>query len=175
MTGAHYFHIILDDGAKIVIIGKGAFGNALAQSLVLATIPDTKTKNTTTSSAIPRIVQISAKDFLINERHGEDALAHQLCNASYVMYCGTNLTLHHSKIAAAMIKAKALSNSDSKALVGLPLLDFIDWSNPDPSNDETGDLMGAYKLSRAIHEEFCVWKAVGVSNFDIAGQDVRSS
>jgi len=94
-----------------------------------------------------------------------------LANASYVMYCGTKLSEHVTDMAAALREARNLSTANEN----WPLLEFIDWSNPDP-RAESFD--GAVALSSAANVDMSlpdhiVWKVTGVSSLDIALSEVR--
>ena len=119
------------------------------------------------------VVHVSARAFLLNQT--VDEMADAIANSRYIMYCGSRLTQHSQRIAGAMIKARPLSTSE-------PLVDFIDWSNPDPGVDHNDDLKGSVSLTHFLEEAdddsgtesqlWKVWKATGVSNLDVAGREV---
>lgn len=72
------------------------------------------------------VVHVSARAFILNQTVNE--MADVIANSCYIMYCGSRLTQHSRKIADVMIKARTISTKE-------PLVDFIDWSNPDPGVD----------------------------------------
>jgi hypothetical protein len=115
------------DGVKVIIIGTGEFGTAVAQSTQIGTIPFS---NKLSSSAMHldnvNVVHVSARAFILNQTVNE--MADVIANSCYIMYCGSRLTQHSRKIADVMIKARTISTKE-------PLVDFIDWSNPDPGVD----------------------------------------
>ena len=166
--------------AKVLIIGTGEFGTALAQSTRLATISSAAggsfSSNVNKTASNVDVVSVSARAFLLNQKMDDDEMAALIANSRYIMYCGSRLTQHSQGIAEAMIKAKTLSTKE-------PLVDFIDWSNPDPGVDANDDLQGAVMLARFLRDAdndsgteaqtWKVWKATGVSNLDIAGHMVR--
>ena len=146
--------------AKILVIGKGEFGNSLAQGLELSSIPFSE-------FASVSVEQVSATEFF---KMTIDEMSAKLVNASYVMYCGSELSEHAQDMASALLEARKLSTMSAD---NGPLLEFIDWSNPDP-RAESFD--GAVVLSSALNEKFSdhqiVWKVTGVSSMDIALSEV---
>ena len=62
---------------KIVIIGRGEFGNSLAQGMETAIIAKTDTSVT--------VEQISATKFFAMDT---DSMAQIFANAAYIIYCG---------------------------------------------------------------------------------------
>ena len=166
----------------MLIIGTGEFGTAMAQSTRLATISRSAaggsfSSNVKTTASNVDVVSVSARAFLLNQKMDDDEMAALIANSRYIMYCGSRLTQHSQGIAEAMIKAKTLSTKE-------PLVDFIDWSNPDPGVDANDDLQGAVMLAHFLSRDadndsgteaqtWKVWKATGVSNLDIAGHMVR--
>jgi len=174
-----------DPGPKILIIGTGEFGNALAQSTQFASIADKKNAASSPPANITNatVVHVSAKDLFLNQTEDdmvdllnqtEDEMVDLFTNCCCIMYCGKRLTQHSQTITSAMIKARSLSTS-------APLVNFIDWSNPDPGVDDNEDLKGAVTLACCLEEAYAdyshltksqhwkVWKATGVSNLDVAG------
>ena len=108
----------------------------------------------------------------------EDDMVNIIASSHHILYYGNNLTQHSQKIARAVLKAKYLCDTDN---IGLPLFEFIDWSNPDPAVDENDDLKGALALDHLLKAgndcdsnlSFAtVWKATGVSYLDVAGHIV---
>ena len=93
------------------------------------------------------------------------------------MYCGRNLIKHTRKLASAMI----ISKRETKGSKGYDKLspfpsEFIDFSNPDPASDRSGEIKGAValadELASAGATSWKVWKVTGVSKFDVAGHEV---
>lgn len=144
---------------KIVVIGKGEFGNSLTQGLETATIP--------TSNATLSVEHISATKFF--SLSTED-MSQVLTNASFVMYCGRKLSENAALMAAALQGARNISSSSGKA----PLLQFIDWSNPDP---QTESYDGAVAVAAAVAStpDQIVWKVTGLSSYDVSGHTVSIS
>ncbi len=153
---------MVKESPKLVVIGKGEFGNSLVQCLELSSIMDV--------SISVDVKQVSAINFFgmgVNEK------GQLLANASYVMYCGSKLSEHVSDMAAALREARNLSTATAD---NGPLLEFIDWSNPDP-RAESFD--GAVALSSATNvnmslPDHIIWKVTGVSSLNIALSEVRS-
>ena len=139
---------------KIVVIGKGEFGNSLAQGLELATFPKDNTDVT--------VEQVSATKFFAND---VDSTSKILANAAYVMYCGKMLSEHAEAMASALENARHLS---SIPVNGTPLLEFMDWSNPDPTK-ESYDGAVSLSLIRPNTVPQVVWKITGVSSLDVTG------
>jgi len=146
------------DGIKVLIIGTGEFGTAVAQSCMLITNVN--------------IVHVSARAFILNQTVNE--MAAVIANSRYIMYCGSCLTQHSERIADAIIEARVVSAKESH-------IEFIDWSNPDPGVDYNEDIQGAVALARFLEASdsdsgtelqlWKVWKATGVSNLDVAGHE----
>ena len=168
--------IASNDGTKVLIIGTGQFGTALAQSTSLAVFLGRKKSfsPSTLVTANVEVVHVSATSLLLDQ--SVDEIADVFANTRYVMYCGSRLSKHSPKFAAAMIKAKFLSSSEL-------LIDFIDWSNPDPAIDHNEDIKGAVTLTHFLDladsdsgtesQRWKVWKATGVSSLDVAGHQVN--
>jgi hypothetical protein len=136
--------------SRIVIIGKGEFANALAQSLAGAT--------TAVSNKVLTLEQVSSTKFCSSM--SPDARAQLLADAAYVMYCGRHLSEHAVAIADSLVRAKALSQ-------GRSLLEFMDWSNPDPTKESYD---GLCMLSEKLEGSgLTVWKVTGLSALDVAG------
>ena len=146
--------------AKIVVIGQGEFGNSLSQGLEMASIAST---NATVS-----VEKVSATDFF---SMSADEMSQVLKNASYIMYCGRKLSENAGLLAVALQGAREISSvlSDKG-----PLLELIDWSNPDP-HAESFD--GAVALAAAVSSvpDQIVWKVTGVSSLDVAVHDVSNA
>lgn len=103
---------------KVVIIGKGEFGNSLAQGMETAIIAKADMSVT--------IEQVSATTFFAMDT---DSMAQIFANAAYIMYCGKNLSEHAHVMGSVLRDARSLSSlpePEGKA----PLLEFMDWSNP---------------------------------------------
>ena len=153
---------------KIVVLGKGEFGNALAQGLTQSSVPAAAGSLENVS-----VIHLSAKEFM---QMTIESMADVMKNAKFIMYCGMSLTEHADKIAKALIEARqrsnmTLQNKDS------PFLEFMDWTNTDPAYDNnkngTGDLEGSIALSMATSNYSLsqrIWKVTGVSYLDVAGQ-----
>jgi hypothetical protein len=144
---------------KIVVIGKGEFGNSLAQGLETATVP---TSNDTLS-----VEQISATKFF--SMAAED-MSQILANVSYVMYCGRELSENAPLMAAALQGARSISSSSGKA----PLLHFIDWSNPDPQSESYDGTVTVASALESTPDQI-VWKVTGLSSYDVSGHTVSIS
>jgi len=128
----------------------------------------------------PVVIQLSAREYLVNGSKSDDDLAHEFSNARYIMYCGVELATHSNKIASAIMKAWASSSSGIHDIANHPLLEFIDWSNPDPSLND--DYKGASKMAKLLEEANAnsktgsfarkVWKVTNASHLDVAGHTV---
>ena len=105
---------------KVLIIGKGQFGNALAQGLEFATIKLADDK----IYSIGEVEQISARQLFSKN---EEQMANVFTDVSFIMYCGMGLVAHSEKLANAMKAAKIKSTLSDE----FPLLEFMDWSNLD--------------------------------------------
>jgi len=149
--------------SKIVVIGKGEFGNSLVQGLEMSAIVSGSKNNATVVS----VEQVSATDFFSMTL---DEMGQLLANASYIMFCGRKLSENVKDMAPALRQAR---NFSTDLADNGPLLEFIDWSNPDP-RAESFD--GAVALSSATKDmsfsDHVVWKVTGVSSLDIALSEV---
>ena len=105
-----------------------------------------------------------------------ESMADVLKNAKYIMYCGMSLTEHADRIAKVLVEARQRSkNMTRQNDKDSPVLEFMDWTNPDPAYDHkngTGDLEGSIALSKAMSTSLSqrIWKVTGVSYLDVAGQ-----
>ena len=139
---------------KIVVIGKGEFGNSLTQGLETATIPFT--------NATVFVEQVSVASFF---SMSVEEMSEVLTNASYVMYCGRKLSENADLLASALQGARNISIGKG------PLLELIDWSNPDP---QTESYDGAVAVAAAVSTtpDQVVWKVTGLSSYDVSGHTV---
>lgn len=147
---------------KVVIIGKGEFGNSLAQGMETAIIAKADMSVT--------IEQVSATTFFAMDT---DSMAQIFANAAYIMYCGKNLSEHAHVMGSVLRDARSLSSlpePEGKA----PLLEFMDWSNPDPTN-ESYDGAVALSAASACDPLQVIWKVTGVSSLDAAGHEGKQS
>lgn len=150
--------------SKVVVIGNGRFGNATAQGLresFFETLDGNRRRY--------NVVQVSARNFPLLS---VSDMANELQDAAFVAYCGKNLSKYAVKIASAIRLATKLSSG--------PALEFIDFSNPDPMNEEQ-DVSGAIDLwvdlSKAQDEQVTekdgsplkVWKITEVGSVDVSG------
>jgi hypothetical protein len=78
-----------------------------------------------------------------------------LANASFIMYCGQKLSEKVVFVATALERARKLSMASWST--SLPLLEFVDWTNPDPQHDS---IDGAVILADTLLHlpEQVVWK-----------------
>jgi len=141
---------------KVVVIGKGRFGNAVAQGLRESAI---KHDNGTLTS-VEKVTHLSARTFTSLT---VDRMADKLAGAAYIAYCGTKLQNYAEKIASAM-----------KYSTDAALPEFIDFSNPCPVN-ETDDVAGTIRMWNAlqgpegsIRNSWKVWKITEVGSLDVA-------
>jgi hypothetical protein len=144
--------------SKIVVIGKGEFGNALVQGLQQAVIAS--------SHATVTVDQVSATKFFSISTNGAGQM---LANASFIMYCGQKLSENAVFVATALERARKLSIASWST--SLPLLEFVDWTNPDPQRDS---IDGAVILADTLLHlpEQVVWKVTGVGSLDIPLSEV---
>lgn len=155
---------------KVVVIGKGRFGNATAQGLRDGFIEGCDGRRMKCD-----VIQVSAKTFT---DLSVAEMANEFQEAAFVAYCGTSLPEYASKLALAMQLAMKRSST---------ALEFIDFSNPDPA-DEMDDVSGAIDLWVALNtlgkdEEVTqketssikVWKVTEVGSFDMSGVSCHSS
>ena len=119
--------------SKVIVIGKGRFGNATAQGLREGFIEKEDGMRMKCD-----VIQVSATRFTslsISE------MADELEDTAFVAYCGTRLSEYSGRMAAAIQLATKQSTG--------PPLEFIDFSNPDPIN-EKADVSGAVDLWVAL-------------------------
>lgn len=149
---------------KVVVIGKGRFGNATAQGLREGFIEGCDGKRMQCE-----VVQVSATTFT---NLSVSEMADELQDTAFVAYCGTKLTECAVTLALAIQEATKRSST---------ALEFIDFSNPDPAL-EMGDVSGALDLWVALNTQgkdeevskkegsaIKVWKITEVGSFDISG------
>ena len=152
--------------SKVVVIGKGRFGNATAQGF-----RDGFVENEDGFRTKCDVVQVSATKFT---SLSVDEMAAELQNTVFVAYCGTMLSDYSGRMALAIKEADMKSSG--------PTIEFIDFSNPDPTL-EKADVTGAVDLWIALNggkgkdEEvtknqgsvFKVWKITEVGSVDVSG------
>lgn len=146
---------------KVVVIGKGRFGNAAAQGLRESFVV------TEDGDRLPcEVIQVSAKTLMSLPM--ED-MAHDLQGAAFIIYCGTKLQVHAHKLACAMKEASKVTSGH--------LPEFIDFSNPDPIHEKE-DVSGTIELWMALnaHQDeeasgakWKIWKITEVGSVDVAG------
>jgi len=141
---------------KVVVIGKGRFGNAVAQGLRESVIK----LDDGTLAPVNTVAHFSARTFtsLTTAR-----MADKLQGAAYIAYCGTQLQNYAEKIAAAMKYSPDTGRAE-----------FIDFSNPCPVN-ETDDVGGSIYMWNALRgpkssvgNNWKVWKITEVGSLDMA-------
>ena len=151
--------------SKVIVIGKGRFGNATAQGLREGFIEKEDGMRMKCD-----VIQVSATRFTslsISE------MADELEDTAFVAYCGTRLSEYSGRMAAAIQLATKKSTG--------PPLEFIDFSNPDPIN-EKADVSGAVDLWVALSTQgrdeevtkhpmssIKVWKVTEVGSVDVSG------
>lgn len=184
---------------KVIVIGKGRFGNATAQGLREGFIEGVDGKRMKCD-----VVQVSATRFtslsvseMADELTGQPIcrikvwiwvllqLLHfsieyyynycisQRSDTAIVAYCGTRLSEYAVRIALAIQEATKQSSG--------PALEFIDFSNPDPIH-EKADVSGALDLWAALNTQgkdeeatknegsaIKVWKITDVGSADVSG------
>jgi len=167
--------------AKVVVIGSGRFGTAVAQGLRESFI---KTNDKTLIQI--SVLHVSARKFTCL---AVSEMADKLIGASYVAYCGTKLQKYASTIANAMKESQSQTDKmqskqrescpEEKFEDGLPL-EFIDFSNPDPVY-ENHDVGGALHLWNELMVEdgapvkWKLWKITGVGSLDVGDAENSSS
>ena len=145
---------------KIVVVGTGRFGNAIAQGLRAGFV-----ENEDGSRASCQVVQVSATRFTLLS---VSEMADELRNTAFVVYCGTKLSEHAVKMSSAINVANTLSLG--------PPLEFVDFSNPDPALEKP-DVTGAIDLWVALNAKapktgsslVKVWKITEVGSLDASG------
>jgi len=153
---------------KVVVIGKGRFGTAAAQGIRESIIRDNKGDEDSIPSTL-RVEHVSATAFTSLTI---SAMAEQLQDCSYVVYCGTQLPKYAAKLAQAMVRARQYSTSS---------MEFIDFSNPDPiveRDDVSGALdlwmglsMYTEKYPKTNDASWTIWKITDVGSLDVAGTE----
>ena len=152
--------------SKVVVIGKGRFGNATAQGFREGFVENEEGFRTKCD-----VVQVSATKFT---SLSIDEMAAELQDTVFVAYCGTMLSDYSGRMALAIKEADMKSSG--------PTIEFIDFSNPDPTL-EKADVSGAVDLWIALNggkgkdEEvtknqgsvFKVWKITEVGSVDVSG------
>jgi len=124
--------------SKVVVIGKGRFGNAIAQGLRDGGFVE----HDDGTRVLCEVVQVSASKF---PRLDVLQMAHELQDAAFVAYCGTKLPEYTTTLALALqLASKKLSLSKDTAI------EFLDFSNPDPVL-ENADVSGAIDLWVALN------------------------
>jgi hypothetical protein len=158
---AHDYHISMKHFSnKIIVIGKGRFGNAIAQGLREGFI-----ESEDGTRAWCKVVQVSATSFTslpVSE------MADELKDTAFVVYCGKTLSEYAGKFSLAIQLAITLSLG--------PALEFIDFSNPDPTL-EKADVTGAIDLWVALNAQASkngsslvkVWKITELGSVDASG------
>lgn len=151
---------------KVVVVGRGRFGNATAQGLREGFVEGDDGKR-----AKCDVVQLSATKFT---SLSVSDMADELQDIAFVAYCGTQLPEHARRIAAAIHLATSRSSN--------PALEFIDFSNPDPGSEKK-DVSGALDLWVALNTDggkdeeatktsgsvIKVWKITEVGSVDVSG------
>jgi hypothetical protein len=145
---------------KIIVIGKGRFGNAIVQGLRGGFV-----ENEDGTRALYKVVQVSGTSFT---SLSVSEMADELRNAAFVVYCGKKLSEHAGKLSSAIQLATTLSSG--------PTLEFVDFSNPDPALEKS-DVTGTIDLWVALNAQasktgsslFKVWKITEVGSLDASG------
>ena len=152
--------------SKVIVIGKGRFGNATAQGLREGFIVREDGMRLKCD-----VIQASATKFTslpVSE------MADELEDSVFVVYCGTRLSDYASRMALAIKQATKQSTG--------PPLEFIDFSNPDPIL-EKDDVSGTIDLWVALNDKgeddeedtskelspVKVWKITEVGSVDVSG------
>lgn len=120
---------------KVLVIGRGSFGNALCQGLRHGG----RVEHSDGTHVSCTVVQVSASNFA---RLPQAQMVHEFQDTSYVLYCGTKLYLYATNMAAALQLASRKSGGGSS-------IEFIDFSNPDPTY-EGADVRGTIDLWKAL-------------------------
>jgi len=154
--------------AKVVVIGSGRFGSAVAQGLRASFVKQSN------GSLIPvSLVHVSARRFV---SLSISDMADKLSGVSYVVYCGTKLQDYASRLADAMKEAQFQNNG----MESTHTLEFIDFSNPDPVT-EADDVAGAVTLWKELNsdgvgpEHWKLWKITEVGSLDVCDAENSSS
>jgi hypothetical protein len=144
----------------VIVIGKGRFGNAIAQGLRGGFVEE---EDGTRASC--NVVHVSATSFTLLS---VSAMADELRDTAFAVYCGTQLSKHAGKMSSAIQVASTLSSG--------PHLEFVDFSNPDPALEKP-DVTSAIDLWVALNTEASktgsslikVWKITEVGSLDASG------
>jgi hypothetical protein len=145
---------------KIIVIGKGRFGNAIAQGLRGGFV-----ENEDGTRAWCEVVQVSATSFTLLS---VSEMADELIGMTFAVYCGTKLSEYAGKLSSAIQVATSLSSGTT--------LEFVDFSNPDPALEKP-DVTGAIDLWAALNTQASktgpslikVWKITEVGSLDASG------
>jgi hypothetical protein len=122
---------------KVIVVGKGRFGNAIAQGLREGGFVEHEDG----TRVMCEVVQVSASEFV---RLAVSQMAHELQDAVAVAYCGTKLSEYATTLASALQLASKKSSLPEHAAI-----EFLDFSNPDPVL-EKADVSGAIDLWVAL-------------------------
>jgi len=148
---------------KVIVIGKGRFGSATAQGLRRGFIEGEEGRRVKCD-----VVQVSATSFMALST---SEMADELQDTAFVAYCGTMLSDYAMNLALAIQQAAKQSTG--------PPLEFIDFSNPDPTLERAG-VSGAVDLWVALNTQgkdeeatknpdIKVWKITEVGSTDVSG------
>ena len=148
---------------KVIVIGKGRFGSATAQGLRRGFIEGEEGRRVKCD-----VVQVSATSFMALST---SEMADELQDTAFVAYCGTMLSDYALNLALAIQQAAKQSTG--------PPLEFIDFSNPDPTLERAG-VSGAVDLWVALNTQgkdeevtknpdIKVWKITEVGSTDVSG------
>ena len=185
--GTNYsnYSVVDDENTKkILVIGKGRFGSACAQGLKDAYIE----VGTDASLVQSNVSLVSATRFMSSDL---SSMIEEIADCEFVVYCGTQLPNHSSKLARAMREAKKMSEGEAT-------MEFIDFSNPDPvyekhdvsgaidmhlaltkKGDNNSTVMGNdneenWSASDSSVDDWKVWKITEVGSLDVAGTEGTS-
>lgn len=122
---------------KVIVIGKGRFGNAIAQGLREGGFVEHQDG----TRVLCEVVQVSACKFT---RLPVSQMAHELQDAAFVAYCGTKLPEYATTLASALQLASSQSSFSEHSVI-----EFLDFSNPDPILEDA-DVSGAIDLWVAL-------------------------
>jgi len=151
--------------SKVIVIGKGRFGNATAQGLregFIVREDGMRLKCDVIQASATKFTSLSVSE-----------MADELEDSVFVVYCGTRLSDYAGRMALAIQQAAKQSSG--------PPLEFIDFSNPDPIL-EKDDVSGTIDLWVALNNQgedeedtskelspIKVWKITEVGSVDVSG------
>jgi len=144
---------------QVVVIGTGRFGNGVAQGVRESYVQISDGKMLKVN-----VDQVSCTQFMALD---VEDMADKLAGSDYVCYTGIFLPQYAGKLARAMQMAASMNASAP--------LEFMDFSNPDPTIEES-DVPGALHMWRALNCQgfeghFKVWKITETGSLDVSGNE----